>query len=111
MCIYSPYCLRPCSQWTTVHVKLQRTPDKLQRTSKNSRSSICQVKTLKVLSVTNCESLEELPIDLGKLIFLQILRVYAGPKLKTLSCRIKAFSETRFGIGPLTKAAKRRRRR
>ncbi|KAI3737066.1 hypothetical protein L2E82_27061 [Cichorium intybus] len=52
-------------------------------------SSICQVKTLKVLSVTNCESLEELPIDLGKLIFLQILRVYACPKLKMLPCGIK----------------------
>ncbi|KAI3737064.1 hypothetical protein L2E82_27059 [Cichorium intybus] len=52
-------------------------------------SSICQVKTLKVLSVTNCESLEELPIDLGKLIFLEILRVYACPKLKTLPCGIK----------------------
>ncbi|KAJ9560000.1 hypothetical protein OSB04_005160 [Centaurea solstitialis] len=51
-------------------------------------SSICQVKTLKSLSITNCE-IEELPSDLGKLLFLQILRVYACPKLKTLPSGIK----------------------
>ncbi|KAL7616870.1 hypothetical protein Lser_V15G00748 [Lactuca serriola] len=52
-------------------------------------SSICQVKTLRVLSITSCESLEELPFDIGKLIFLRILRVYACPKLKKLPCGIK----------------------
>ncbi|KAI3684774.1 hypothetical protein L6452_34000 [Arctium lappa] len=51
-------------------------------------SSICQVKTLKSLSITNCE-IEELPSDLGKLLFLQILRVYACPKLKTIPSGIK----------------------
>lgn len=51
-------------------------------------SSICQVKSLKSLSITNCE-IEELPSDLGKLLFLQILRVYACPKLKTLPLGIK----------------------
>ncbi|KVH98342.1 probable disease resistance protein At4g33300 [Cynara cardunculus var. scolymus] len=51
-------------------------------------SSICQVKTLKSLSITNCE-IEELPSDLGKLLFLQILRVYACPKLKMLPSGIK----------------------
>ncbi|KAK9073331.1 hypothetical protein SSX86_007655 [Deinandra increscens subsp. villosa] len=52
-------------------------------------SSICRVKSLKRLSITSCESLEELPFDFGKLLLLQILRIYACPKLKKLPFGIK----------------------
>ncbi|GJY89731.1 probable disease resistance protein [Tanacetum coccineum] len=51
-------------------------------------SSICQAK-LNSLSITNCESLEELPSDFGKLLFLKVLRLYACPKLKMLPFGIK----------------------
>ncbi|XP_057973348.1 probable disease resistance protein At4g33300 [Malania oleifera] len=46
-------------------------------------SSICHLRSLESLSITNC-SLHELPEDLGKLKSLRILRIYACPSLKTL---------------------------
>ncbi|KAL4282246.1 hypothetical protein GQ457_03G039260 [Hibiscus cannabinus] len=46
--------------------------------------SICEVNTLKSLSITNCHRLCELPADLGMLKKLEILRLYACPELKKL---------------------------
>ncbi|GMP45171.1 hypothetical protein CsSME_00013781 [Camellia sinensis var. sinensis] len=46
--------------------------------------SICQMRKLKSLSVTNCHSLYELPANLGNLNSLQILRIYACPTLRNL---------------------------
>ncbi|XP_022937186.1 probable disease resistance protein At4g33300 [Cucurbita moschata] len=47
-------------------------------------SSICEMQSLKCLSVTNCHSLSQLPTNLWKLKNLQILRLSACPLLTTL---------------------------
>ncbi|KAF8405132.1 hypothetical protein HHK36_010030 [Tetracentron sinense] len=47
-------------------------------------SSICQVHSLEILSITNCHGLLELPAYLGSLNSLQILRLYACPAIKKL---------------------------
>ncbi|KAK7310481.1 hypothetical protein RJT34_08034 [Clitoria ternatea] len=47
-------------------------------------SSICGIKSLQNLSVTNCHNLVQLPVEIGKLKYLEILRLYACPDLKTL---------------------------
>ncbi|KAE8679892.1 putative disease resistance protein [Hibiscus syriacus] len=46
--------------------------------------SICKVKSLRSVSITNCHRLCELPADLGMLKKLQLLRLYACPELKML---------------------------
>lgn len=47
-------------------------------------SSICEMQSLKCLSVTNCHSLSQLPTNSWKLKNLQILRLFACPLLTTL---------------------------
>lgn len=47
-------------------------------------SSICEMQSLKCLSVTNCHSLSQLPANFWNLKHLQILRLFACPLLKTL---------------------------
>ncbi|KAK3231479.1 hypothetical protein Dsin_003360 [Dipteronia sinensis] len=46
--------------------------------------SICEINSLKCLSITNCHILHELPADIGQLRSLQIMRLYACPVLRTL---------------------------
>lgn len=55
-------------------------------------SSICEMQSLKCLSVTNCHNLSQLPTNLWKLKNLQILRLFACPLLKTLSPSICVLS-------------------
>lgn len=47
-------------------------------------SSICRIQSLQNLSLTNCHYLAKLPIELGSLRSLEILRLYACPELRTL---------------------------
>lgn len=47
-------------------------------------SSICEMQTLKRLSVTNCHGLSQLPTNFWKLKNVQILRLFACPLLTTL---------------------------
>lgn len=46
--------------------------------------SICRIHSLRSLSLTNCHSLTQLPIKLGSLKSLEILRLYECPVLRTL---------------------------
>ncbi|KAL9330557.1 hypothetical protein ACSQ67_000167 [Phaseolus vulgaris] len=47
-------------------------------------SSICGIKSLRNMSLTDCHNLSQLPVEFGKLKSLEILRLYACPYLETL---------------------------
>ena len=54
-------------------------------------SSICNVSSLKCISISNCHDLDKLP-EFGNLGYLEILRIYACPGLKKLPrsiCQLK----------------------
>jgi len=47
-------------------------------------SSICGIKSLRNMSLTDCHNLSQLPVEFGNLKSLEILRLYACPDLETL---------------------------
>ncbi|CAK9317191.1 unnamed protein product [Citrullus colocynthis] len=59
-------------------------------------SSICEMQSLKCLSVTNCHSLSQLPTNSWKMKNLQILRLFACPLLTTLPPSICELSCLKF---------------